>query len=54
MTVDELKCELTERITDKQELLDLTLRKRTKEYHITEGEIIAYLNVVEMLEEVIE
>lgn len=53
MTIEELKAELSERITDKQELLDVALGKRTKEYHITEGEIIAYLNVVELLEEVI-
>lgn len=53
MTINDLKAELSERITDKHELLDVILNKRTKVYHITEGEIIAYLNVVELLEEVI-
>lgn len=51
MTLDELKAEISERIADKQELLDV-LSRRTKDYHIIEGEIIAYLNVLEMLEEV--
>ena len=53
MTINDLKAELSERITDKQEQLDVILNKRTKEYHIVEGEIIAYLNVVELLEEVV-
>lgn len=53
MTIEELQTELSERITDKQEQLDMILNKRTKEYHIVEGEIIAYLNVVELLEEVV-
>lgn len=51
MTLSEFKAELEYRVERKQEILE-TLDRRRKDYHINEGELIAYMSVIDLLDEV--
>lgn len=52
MTLLEFKAELEYRVESKREILE-TLDRRTKDFLIVEGEIIAYMRVVDLIDEVI-
>ena len=50
MTFSEFKAELEYRVESKQEILE-TLDRRRKDYHINEGELIAYMSVIDLLDD---
>lgn len=51
MTFSEFKAELEYRIESKKEILE-TLDRRTRDFRIVEGELIAYVSVVDLIDEV--
>lgn len=51
MTFSEFKAELEYRIESKQEILE-TMNRRTRDFRVVEGELIAYMSVVDLVDEV--
>ena len=51
MTLSEFKAELEYRIESKQEILE-TMNRRTRDFRVVEGELIAYMSVVDLIDEV--
>lgn len=51
MTLSEFKAELEYRIESKQEILE-TMNRRTRDFRVVEGELIAYMSVVDLVYEV--
>lgn len=52
MTFSEFKAELEYRVESKREILE-TMDRRTRDFRIVEGELIAYMSVVDLIDEVI-
>ena len=52
MTLSEFKAELEYRVESKREILE-TMDRRTRDFRIVEGELIAYMSVVDLIDEVI-
>ena len=51
MTLSEFKAELEYRIESKKEILE-TMGRRTRDFRVVEGELIAYMSVVDLIDEV--
>ena len=51
MTFSEFKVELEYRVESKREILE-TMDRRTRDFRIVEGELIAYMSVVDLIDEV--
>lgn len=51
MTFSEFKAELEYRVESKREILE-TMDRRTRDFRIVEGELIAYMSVVDLIDEV--